>query len=188
MSSQDGHHKLRAIIGMLGSDHDGERANAARLATAELRRLGLTWADLVNRAFGQAPPRPQPAQQQPSYPQAGAGFANAFQWPNWQTAAQPRADAATAQQQAFRDRQRGSWEQPPPRQRTYSASRRTSSRDGYRLWDLVRFASLHGQRLSRWENDLLATFLAYGPNCAASEAQWKHLLLIAEKLNVKASA
>ena len=182
MSSQDGHHKLRAIIGMLGSDHDGERANAARLATAELRRLGLTWADLVNRAFGQAPPRPQPAQQQAyqhpadGYANPAAGFANAFQWPNWQNA------------DAFRDRQRGPWEQPPPRQRTYSASRRTASRDGYKLWDLVRFASLHGQRLSRWENDLLATFLAYGPACAASESQWHHLLLIAEKLNVKAAS
>lgn len=36
---------------MLGSDHEGERANAARLATLELRRLGLTWSQLVERAF-----------------------------------------------------------------------------------------------------------------------------------------
>lgn len=63
VSSGDGQdvRRLVAIAGMLGSDHDGERANAARLATIELRRLGLTWSDLVQRAFRQItvdPPRP----------------------------------------------------------------------------------------------------------------------------------
>lgn len=52
MSSSDGHwRRLAALAGMLGSDHEGERANAARLATLELRRLGLNWAELIARAF-----------------------------------------------------------------------------------------------------------------------------------------
>lgn len=54
---------------MLGSDHDGERATAARLATLELRRLGLTWAELIGKAF-QAPkeaPREEPADWRRAY-------------------------------------------------------------------------------------------------------------------------
>lgn len=76
MSSEVGHRRLAAIAGMLGSAHDGERANAARLATIELQRLGLTWYELVMRAFravvpapaapvyqeGWEPQRPQPRQ------------------------------------------------------------------------------------------------------------------------------
>lgn len=47
--------RLAAIAGMLGSEHEGERANAARLATLELRRLGLTWAQVMERAFSYRP-------------------------------------------------------------------------------------------------------------------------------------
>lgn len=35
--------KFRKICGLLGSDHDGERANAARLATALLKQNGASW-------------------------------------------------------------------------------------------------------------------------------------------------
>jgi hypothetical protein len=40
---------------MLGSSFDGERANAARLATDLLERHGLTWREVL------APPLPPPA-------------------------------------------------------------------------------------------------------------------------------
>jgi hypothetical protein len=46
------------ILGRLGSDHDGERASAAAMATRELRAAGLTWADVL---------------QLPEAPAAGAG-------------------------------------------------------------------------------------------------------------------
>jgi hypothetical protein len=39
--------KLVKLLGMLGSDHDGERANAARLADEHRKRSGLTWGELV---------------------------------------------------------------------------------------------------------------------------------------------
>ncbi len=39
--------KLVKLLGMLGSDHDGERANAARLADEHRRKSGLTWHDFV---------------------------------------------------------------------------------------------------------------------------------------------
>lgn len=36
--------KFRKILGMLGSEHDGERANAARMATAILKQSGADWS------------------------------------------------------------------------------------------------------------------------------------------------
>lgn len=35
--------KFRKICGMLGSEHDGERANAARLASSLLKQSGMSW-------------------------------------------------------------------------------------------------------------------------------------------------
>jgi hypothetical protein len=40
--------KLAAILGMLGSNHAGERAAAALQAEAFRKRLGMTWADLMS--------------------------------------------------------------------------------------------------------------------------------------------
>jgi hypothetical protein len=45
--------RLRKLCGMLGSEHDGERATAAAKADALLRAAGLTWADVIT-----APPIP----------------------------------------------------------------------------------------------------------------------------------
>lgn len=41
--------RLARILGMLGSDHDGERAAAAMRADAMLRERGISWAELVDR-------------------------------------------------------------------------------------------------------------------------------------------
>jgi hypothetical protein len=46
--------KLVKVLGMLGSDHDGERANAARMAAQILKDAGLTWYDVLDIA---EPPR-----------------------------------------------------------------------------------------------------------------------------------
>ncbi len=56
--------KLVAILGMMGSDHDGERAAAAALASRLVRDKGLTW-DAVILADG---PK---TQQAPSGTQGG---------------------------------------------------------------------------------------------------------------------
>jgi hypothetical protein len=47
-SSRD---KLIKLLGMLGSNHDGEAANAGRLANSMLKAAGATWHDVI------APPR-----------------------------------------------------------------------------------------------------------------------------------
>jgi hypothetical protein len=39
--------RLAQLCGMFGSDHEGERANAAALADRLLRQLGLTWSDVL---------------------------------------------------------------------------------------------------------------------------------------------
>jgi hypothetical protein len=39
--------RLAKLLGMLGSNSDGERANAARMADQLVRGLGLTWGDIV---------------------------------------------------------------------------------------------------------------------------------------------
>src|SRR5271166_5601548 len=39
--------RLVKLLGMLGSDHEGERANAARMAHEHLQLAGLTWCDVI---------------------------------------------------------------------------------------------------------------------------------------------
>lgn len=41
--------RLVRLLGMLGSAHEGERANAASLLERERQRLGLTWEDIMGR-------------------------------------------------------------------------------------------------------------------------------------------
>jgi hypothetical protein len=53
--------RLIQICGMLGSEHEGERANAAKKATDILKGMGSTWRDLITGAVkympsGHAPP------------------------------------------------------------------------------------------------------------------------------------
>jgi len=44
--------KLVGILGLLGSDHDGERAAAGLLASRLLRDRGLCWDDLILAGVG----------------------------------------------------------------------------------------------------------------------------------------
>ena len=39
--------RIAKLLGMLGSAHDGEVVAAARAPEAELKRLGLTWAEVL---------------------------------------------------------------------------------------------------------------------------------------------
>lgn len=46
--------KLTRILGMLGSDHAGERASAALAAHTLVGKLGLSWRELLDRSEPQA--------------------------------------------------------------------------------------------------------------------------------------
>ncbi len=39
--------RIQKLCGMFGSDHPGERSNAARMADKLVRQAGLTWRDLI---------------------------------------------------------------------------------------------------------------------------------------------
>jgi hypothetical protein len=51
--------KLVKVLGMLGSDHDGEVAAAGRMAHAMLKAMGLTWGDVIKPAAPKPEPPPQ---------------------------------------------------------------------------------------------------------------------------------
>ena len=52
--------RLAKLCGLLGSDHDGERASAALMATKLLKMNDMTWSDLVHRAMLPVPVAPEP--------------------------------------------------------------------------------------------------------------------------------
>ena len=58
MNAQLDRERLAKVLGMLGSEHDGEVVIAARHADALVRRAGLTWHDVV--AANDARPRLDP--------------------------------------------------------------------------------------------------------------------------------
>jgi hypothetical protein len=53
--------RLARVLGMLGSDHSGERDNAARLAHTMVREAGLRWDQVV------VPALPEPEAAPPDY-------------------------------------------------------------------------------------------------------------------------
>lgn len=55
--------RLQRLCGMFGSDHDGERSNAAALADRYLRDRGWRWCDVLTapRLAPPKPPEPDPA-------------------------------------------------------------------------------------------------------------------------------
>jgi len=45
--------RLERILGLLGSEHDGERASAAKAAAEFMKKHGFSWRDLIEgRALG----------------------------------------------------------------------------------------------------------------------------------------
>ena len=50
--------RLAQVLGMLGSAHDGEIVNAARLAVRMLKEAGLTWPQLLDGGQEQLLSRP----------------------------------------------------------------------------------------------------------------------------------
>jgi hypothetical protein len=55
--------RLARLLGMIGSAHDGEALNAARLADRLIRDRELTWFDVVTSAADHRPQRgPKPPQ------------------------------------------------------------------------------------------------------------------------------
>jgi hypothetical protein len=81
--------KLVKVLGMLGSDHDGEVAAAGRKAHCMLQAEGLTWGDVINPAAPRSewPQRPQRRWRRPTSPSDTAALC--LLWPevltDWET-------------------------------------------------------------------------------------------------------
>src|SRR4051812_18279276 len=78
--------RLVRLLGMLGSDFDGERAAAAAKADELVRDLGLTW-DAVVASPALAPPPPPP----PPVPPPSSNWTG---WTGWRRPAHQRAAGA----------------------------------------------------------------------------------------------
>jgi hypothetical protein len=68
--SPDTRRMLAGVLGMLGSDHVGERDVTARLAEWIVRSAGLTWNELIAAPRLEArpePPRPDPPPPSPDW-------------------------------------------------------------------------------------------------------------------------
>jgi hypothetical protein len=63
--------KVDKFVGMLGSEHDGERANAARFLSKMAKDAGLSLVEMFVKVYGgtssQAKPSPAPAASPPPY-------------------------------------------------------------------------------------------------------------------------
>lgn len=81
--------RLRKLVGMLGSEHDGEVLAAARKATGLLKSHKLTWADVIGQPRPVQPSRPFQQGSQPDvdarardamreFAERMAGFGEAF--------------------------------------------------------------------------------------------------------------
>jgi hypothetical protein len=89
--------RLSKICGLLTSAFAGERANAAEAASALLRDMGMTWAELIEAAFREGAPKAKPRQKyRPSASLDAFMAAHASQITPWETgflkdlAARPR--------------------------------------------------------------------------------------------------
>jgi hypothetical protein len=81
--SADTRRKLAGVLGMLGSNHAGERDAAAQLANRMIRGAGLTWSELIAVSeLGPNPHRDPPPYRPPPGPASWRGLA-------WQCAAYP---------------------------------------------------------------------------------------------------
>ena len=76
--------RLARLLGMMGSQHDGEALNAARLADKLVREQGITWFNVIStappRASPDPPPPPRPSDDDVLHRFESASDANAFPW------------------------------------------------------------------------------------------------------------
>lgn len=178
--------KLIGIAGMLGSDHEGERANAARFATILLRRFGMTWRDLFQKAFA----APQPAPKRPPWATPAGGYRpgmNPFQNMGGGMGRPPPGQQSANTDSAYGEAFRQGWqERAAPKSRT---ARHFDIRTGemVELWDVITQAARADHLWNNWERAFIATFVNHGPRCQATPAQWTYVLKLKAKLEREAA-
>jgi hypothetical protein len=146
---------FRKVCEYLASDNAGERDNAAVKASRMLSDRGLRWSDLMFRtpAFSASPfDEPQPERR---------GYEPAEQWP------QP--------------------EQWPPRryreasERAAKVRQRSTTRNGYKAADLIKFCAHKSDRLSGWDLEFISS-LYQQKRFGLTDSQWTQLFRIGKNL------
>jgi len=153
--------RLARIAGMLGSAHEGERATAAQMASAILKAMGLTWAEVINRGLSAATCR-----------QADQAHAPAKET---QAPSSDQGYSKSGGHQARRD-DRGAREQRA----------RTRKRNGVPAWKWVDELSKHEGRLASWDRQFLQCLRDLGKTArkdlTLTTAQWSCVEAIAETI------
>ena len=153
--------RLARIAGMLGSEHEGERATAAQIASDMLKAMGLTWSEVINRGLGAATSR-----------QAHQGHAPANET---QAPSSNRGYSESWGHQARRD-DRGARERRA----------RTGERNGVPAWKWVDELSKHEGRLGGWDRQFLQCLRGLGKRApkdlVLTTAQWGCVESIAERI------
>jgi len=146
---------------MLGSEHEGERATAAQMASDMLKAMGLTWSEVIRRGLSTATSR-----------QAHEGHA-----PAHETQA-PSSDQGYS----------GSWGHQARRDDRGARERRarTRERNGVPAWKWVDELLKHEGRLSDWDRRFLQCLRGLGKksckDLALTTAQWGCVESIAERI------
>ena len=153
--------RLARIAGMLGSEHEGERATAAQIASDMLKAMGLTWSEVIRRGLSAATSRQAHEGQAP---------ANETQAPS-----SNRGYSGSRGHQARRD-DRGARERRA----------RTGERNGVPAWKWVDELLKREERLSGWDRQFLQCLRGLGKrvrkDLALTTAQWWCVESIAEKI------
>jgi hypothetical protein len=145
---------------MLGSAHEGERATAAQMASAILKTMGLTWAEVINRGLGAASGR-----------QADQAHA-----PPHDTRS-PSSDQGNSESWRYQAR-RDDWG-------ARARHTRTRERNGVPAWKWVDGLLKQEWRLSDWDRQFLHCLRDLGKarkDLALTTAQWQCVESIAETI------
>ena len=153
--------KLARIAGMLGSEHEGERATAAQMASDMLKAMGLTWSEVIRRGLSAATSRQAHEGQAPANetqaPSSNRGYSGSW-------AHQARRDDRDARQRRAR----------------------TQERNGVPAWKWVDELLKHEERLSGWDRQFLQCLRGLGKGArkdlALTTAQWACVESIAERI------
>jgi hypothetical protein len=152
--------RLARIAGMLGSAHEGERATAAQMATAILKTMGLTWAEVISRGLGSTTSRDAHQSQAPpnetQAPSSDQGYSESG-------GHQARRDDCGARGHA-----------------------RTRQRNGVPAWKWVDGLLKQEGRLSDWDRQFLQCLRDLGKTArkdlALTMTQWSCVEAIAETI------
>ena len=158
--------RMAKFCGMLGSEHDGERANAAKMATSLLLGAGMTWSQFLAQKGHQ--------------PADTRRLAEAERMVAFYRAALELERARTTR--LCEDLERAKKQTRELQVQAPIPTDRTTERWGMKISDImakIQYADVHKMMLTDWERSFLASLV---PRSGLTERQW----WVIEKMALKA--